>query len=113
LSRKVQFGRKTWKERASLALNQYRTTSCGLNQYRTTSCGLEEFKIKTQLSLWVRTQFSFLREWLHEAQLGEAGVEKLDSNSGNENVLETKKNVMEFARLHARTWSQKQLPSFS
>jgi hypothetical protein len=26
--------------------------------------------------------------------------------------LETKKNLMEFVRLHARTWSQKQLPSF-
>ncbi len=51
-------------------------------------------------------------EWLHEAQLGEAGVKKLDYNSGIENVLETKKNLMEFVRLHARTWSQKQLPSF-
>jgi hypothetical protein len=39
-------------------------------------------------------------------------VEKLDSNPGIENVLETKKNIMEFVRLHARTWSQKQLPSF-
>jgi hypothetical protein len=72
LSRKVQFGRKTWKERASLALNQYRTASCGL----------EEFKIRTRLSLWVHTQFSFLRElvareWLHEAQLEEARVKSL------------------------------------
>jgi hypothetical protein len=102
LSRKVQFGRKTWKGRASLALNQYMTTS-----------GLQEFKIKTQLSISVHTQFSFLRECLHEAQLGEAGVKKLDHNSGIENVLETKKNLMEFVRLHARTWSQKLLPSFS
>jgi hypothetical protein len=52
-------------------------------------------------------------EWLHEAQLGEARVKKLDSNSGIEHVLETKKNLMEFVRLHARTWSQKQLPSFN
>jgi hypothetical protein len=52
-------------------------------------------------------------EWLHEAQPGEAGVKKLDYNSGIENVLETKKNLMEFVRLHARTWSQKLLPSFS
>jgi hypothetical protein len=36
LSRKVQFGGKTWNERASLALNQYRTASCAW----------EEFKIK-------------------------------------------------------------------
>jgi len=54
-----------------------------------------------------------LREWLHEAELGEAGVKKLDSNSAIENVLETKKNLMEFVSLHARPWSQKQLPSFS
>jgi hypothetical protein len=52
-------------------------------------------------------------EWLHEAQPGEAGVEKLDSNSGIENVLETKKNLMKFVRLRARTWSQKQLPFFN
>jgi hypothetical protein len=52
-------------------------------------------------------------KWLHEAQLGEAGLKKHDSNSGIENVLETKKNFMEFVRLHARMWSQKQLPSFS
>jgi hypothetical protein len=51
-------------------------------------------------------------EWLHEAQLGEAQVKKLDYNSGIENVLKTKKNLMEFERLHARRWSQKQLPSF-
>jgi hypothetical protein len=68
----------------------------------TTSCGLKEFKIKTQSSIWVHTQFSCLREWLHEAQLGEAGVKKLDSNLGIENVLETKKNLMEFVSLHAR-----------
>jgi hypothetical protein len=55
LSRKVQFGGQTWKERASLALNQYSTT-----------CGLQEFTIKTQLSIWVHTEFSFLREWLQE-----------------------------------------------
>jgi hypothetical protein len=53
------------------------------------------------------------REWLHEAQLGETGLEKLDSNPGIENVLETKKNLMKFVKLHARMWSQKQLPSFS
>jgi len=52
-------------------------------------------------------------EWLHEAELGEAGLKKLDSNSGIENVLETKKNLMEFVSLHARPSSQKQLPSFS
>jgi hypothetical protein len=40
-------------------------------------------------------------------------VKKLDYNSGIENVLETKKNLMEFVRLHARLSSQKQLPSFS
>jgi hypothetical protein len=57
LSRKVQFGRKTWKERASLALNQYMTTSSGLR----------EFKIKTQLYIWVHTQLSFPREWLQES----------------------------------------------
>jgi hypothetical protein len=51
-------------------------------------------------------------DWLHEAQLGEAGVKKLDYNSGIENVLETKKNLMEFVRLHARTWSQKQITFF-
>jgi hypothetical protein len=73
---------------------------------------LQEFKIKTPLSIWDHTQFSFFREWLHEAQLGQVGVKKLDSNLGIENVLETKKNV-EFVNLHAKTWSQKQLPSFS
>jgi hypothetical protein len=52
-------------------------------------------------------------EWLHKAQLGEAGLKNLDSNSGIENVLETKKNLMEFVSLHARTLSQKQLSSFS
>jgi len=54
LSKKVQFRGKTWKERTSLALNQHRTASCAL----------EVFKIKTQLSFWVHTQFSFLRAWL-------------------------------------------------
>jgi hypothetical protein len=103
LLRKVQFGRNTWKERASLALNQYKTTSWGL----------EEFKIKTQLSIWVHTQFSFLREWLHEAQVAKERVKKLDSNLGIENVLEIKKNLMEFVILHARLWSQKKLPSFN
>jgi len=41
---------------------------------------------------------------LHEAQLREAGVKKLDSKLGIENVLETKKNLLEFVRLHAKTW---------
>jgi hypothetical protein len=39
-------------------------------------------------------------------------VKKLDYNSGIENVLKTKNNLMEFVRLHARTWPQKLLPSF-
>jgi hypothetical protein len=53
---RFSLAKKTWKERASLALNQYMTTS-----------GLQEFKIKTQLSIWVHTQLSFLREWLQES----------------------------------------------
>jgi hypothetical protein len=40
-------------------------------------------------------------------------LKKLDSNLGIENVLETKKNLMEFVNFHARLWSQKQLPSFN
>ncbi len=50
---------------------------------------------------------------MNEAQLGKARVKKLDYNSGIENVLETKKNLMEFVKLHVSLSLQKQLPSFS
>jgi hypothetical protein len=69
---------------------------------------IERVPKKDPSSIRVHTQFSFLREWLDEVQLGEAGVKKLDSNLGIENVLETKKNLMEFVSLHPRPWSQKQ-----